>query len=72
MEILVWRFIHMTSAGEVKASRLMTLVKHAENVKSREELISFAMGKFMVTRRTAEDYVEDVISYFKQHPELLK
>lgn len=62
----------MTKAGEVKAMRLRTLLKQAELVKSREELVSFAMGKFMVTKHTAEDYVEDVIQYYKQHPELLK
>lgn len=62
----------MTSAGATKAARLMTLVKQADKVGSRDELVSFAMGKFMVTKRTAEDYVEDVIEYYKQHPELLK
>jgi len=62
----------MTSQGENKSRRLMTLVKYADKVKSREELVSYAMGKFMVTRRTAEDYVDDVISYYEQHPHLLK
>jgi len=62
----------MTSQGEIKAMRLRTLLKYADKVKSREELVEYAMGKFMVTTRTAEDYVDDVISYFKQHPELLK
>jgi len=42
------------------------MMKHAPTVKSREELILYAMGKFMVTRRTAEDYTDDIIEYFKQ------
>ena len=63
---------NIASQGEVKAGRLRTLLKQAEMVKSREELVDYAMGKFMVTRRTADDYVDDVISYYKQHPELLK
>ncbi len=62
----------MTSPGETKAHRLLTLVKYADKVKSREELVTYAMGKFMVARRTAEDYVDDVISYYEQHPDLLK
>ena len=62
----------LTRAGEVKALRLRILIKQADKVKSRYELVSFAMGKFMVSKRTAEDYVEEIIEYYKQHPELLK
>ena len=62
----------MTKVGEIKAHRLSILIKHADKVKSRYELVSFAMGKFMVSKRTAEDYVEEIIQYYKQHPELLK
>ena len=62
----------LTRAGETKAHRLSTLIKQADKVKSRYELVSFAMGKFMVSKRTAEDYVEEIIEYYKQHPELLK
>jgi len=58
--------------GEVKAMRFRTMMKQAEVVKSREELVSFAMGKFHVTRRTAQDYTDDIIEYYRQHPELLK
>ena len=53
-------------ADEIRSSRLRSMMKHAPTVKSREELIAYAMGKFMVTRRTAEDYTDDIIEYFKQ------
>jgi len=49
-----------------KASRLRRLMEEAPKVKSYDELVRFAMGKFMVTRRTAEDYADNVIEYFKQ------
>lgn len=54
------------NAEATKAGRLRTLMQHAPKVKTYDELVNFAMGKFMVTRRTAEDYTDNVIEYFKQ------
>ena len=42
------------------------LMKHAGKVKDRQELVDYATSHFGVSARTAEEYVDDVITYFKR------
>ena len=55
----------MTRAGEIRASRLRTMMQHAPSVNSRKELVDFAKARFGVTNSTANDYIDTVIEHVK-------
>ncbi len=54
------------NAGQARSQRMAQLMKHAGKVKDRQELVDYATSHFGVSARTAEEYVDDVITYFKR------
>ena len=52
--------------AEIRAGRLRAVMRHASTVKSREELVRWAQGRFGVTVVTATGYVDSVIQYLEQ------
>ncbi len=54
------------NAGQVRSQRMAQLMRHASKVKNRDELTDYAVSHFGVSQRTAEEYVDDVITYFER------
>jgi len=54
------------NAGQSRSLRMAELMRHASKVKSRQELIDYAVSHFGVSQRTAEEYVSDVVTYFER------
>ena len=54
------------NSDAIRSSRLRTVLQQASKVKSYEELVSFSMGKFSVSRTTAIDYADTVIAFVKR------
>jgi len=54
------------NSGQARSQRLSQLMRHAGKVKSRKELTDYAISHFGISQRTAEEYVDDVITYFKR------
>jgi len=59
-------------ADEIRSGRLRSMMNQATKVKSYEELVAYAVGRFQVTKRTAEDYADSVIEFYKQQEERKK
>jgi len=50
---------------EIRGRRVRVLMERAPEVKSYNELVNYAIGKFGVTKKTAEGYADTVIEYYK-------
>ena len=51
---------------EIRAGRLRTILQHASKVESRQELVDFAIARFAVSTKTAEDYITTVIKLIER------
>lgn len=56
----------MVRSSEVRVARLRTIMQHAPNVKSRDELFNFIKARFGVSNATANDYIATVIEHVKR------
>ncbi len=56
----------MVNSSEVRAARIRTVMQHAPQVKSREELFDFCKSRFGVSDKTANDYIDTMIKHVKR------
>jgi len=62
----------MTKISEIRASRIRTTMQHAPKVKSRAELFNFVKGRFGVSDKTANDYIDTVIKYVERRQNTIR